>query len=124
MPEPARRKPSRAALLLPALLLLSSCVSQGSRWEIAAAAAALADIGTTGGALANGATEANPVYGKSPSPAQVFTLNAGAYGATWALIRHLDPVNRQRVWRAVTVVRLLATAWNLNQGCVCFKVTW
>lgn len=115
----------RLAALLVLTLFASGCATSGSRWEIAALGAALADIGSTGGGLANGAREANPVYGGSPSAEKMLAINLGVYAGVWSMTRNRDEVIQQRVWRNVTVLRLLVTGWNLSQsGCACFKFTF
>lgn len=112
-----------SALLL--ALALSGCATASSRWELVAAGAALADIGSTGTGLERGGEEANPLYGASPSAGRVLALNVAAYAGTWALVRHQSPRARQRVWRNVTVLRLAVTAWNLSQaGCFCFRFSF
>jgi hypothetical protein len=103
--------------LIIALMLLSGCATASSNWETAAVGAALADIASTGGALSKeGFREANPVYGSQPSAGKMLALNAGVYAGVWALTREINPVERQKVWRAVTILRLLVTGWNLSQN--------
>jgi hypothetical protein len=101
-----------------ALTLLTGCATASSRWETAAVGAALADIASTGGALSKGEQfqEGNPVYGKSPSSGKMLALNAGAYAGVWALTREIAPIERQKVWRAVTILRLLVAGWNLSKS--------
>jgi hypothetical protein len=115
----------RLAALLVITLLASGCATSGSRWELAALGAALADIGSTGGGLANGAREANPIYGQSPSAEKMLAINLGAYAGVWSMTRNRDEVAQQRMWRNVTIIRLLVTGWNLSQsGCACFRFTF
>lgn len=115
----------KLAVLLVILVFTGGCASSGSRWEIAALGAALADIGSTGGGLANGAREANPIYGQSPSSEKMLAINLGVYAGVWSMTRNRDELIQQRVWRNVTVLRLLVTGWNLSQsGCACFKFTF
>ena len=111
--------------LLTLLFILTGCATSTSRWEVVAAGAALADIGSTGAALSRGGEEGNPVYGRSPSFRQMLVLNAAAGAGTWAMTRHLSRHHQQQVWRNVAVLRLLVTAWNLSQsGCACFKFSF
>jgi hypothetical protein len=99
------------------LTLFSGCAATSSRWEHAALGATLADIASTGGAFAKGGfQEANPIYGKNPSSGKMLALNVGVYAGVWAYTHNLDSEERQRVWRNVTLLRLLATAWNLTQN--------
>ena len=115
----------KLAALLVILVFTGGCASSGSRWEIAALGAALADIGSTGGGLANGAREANPIYGQSPSAEKMLAINLGVYTGVWSMTRNRDEVIQQRMWRNVTILRLLVTGWNLSQsGCACFKFTF
>lgn len=115
----------KLAALLVLLVFTGGCASSGSRWEIAALGAALADIGSTGGGLANGAREANPIYGENPSAEKMLAVNLGVYAGVWSMTRNRDEVIQQRMWRNVTIVRLLVTGWNLSQsGCACFKFTF
>lgn len=106
--------------------LLSGCASTSSRWETVAVGAALADIASTGGALEKGGfKEANPIYGSNPSSETMLALNAGVYGGIWALSRDMDPVQRQKMWRTVAIVRLLVAGYNLSQnGCACFSISF
>lgn len=115
----------KLAALLVILVFAGGCATSGSRWEIAALGAALADIGSTGGGLANGAREANPIYGDDPSAEKMLAVNLAVYGGVWSLTRNHDEVRQQRMWRTVTIVRLLVTGWNLSQsGCACFRFTF
>jgi len=115
----------RFAALLVIALSAAGCATVDSRWEVAAMGAAVAEIGSTGGGLANGAEEANPVYGESPSAKKMLAINLGVYAGIWAITQHEDKLIQQKVWRFVTVVRLLVTGWNLSQsGCACFKFTF
>jgi hypothetical protein len=115
----------RLGALLVIALFASGCATSGSKWEIAALGAALADIGSAGGGLANGASEANPVYGESPSAEKMLAINAGIYAGVWSATRNHDELVQQKVWRTVTILRLLVTGWNLSQsGCACFKFTF
>lgn len=115
----------KLAALLVILVFASGCATSSSQWEIAALGAALADIGSTGGGLANGAREANPVYGESPSAEKMLAINLGVYAGVWSMARNRDEVVQQRMWRNVTIIRLLVTGWNLSQsGCACFKFTF
>ena len=115
----------KLAALLGILVFASGCATSGSRWEIAALGAALADIGSTGGGLANGAREANPVYGESPSAETMLAINLGVYAGVWSMTRNHDEAIQQKVWRNVTIIRLLVTGWNLSQSrCACFKFTF
>jgi hypothetical protein len=103
--------------LMTALTLLTGCATANSKWETAAVGAALADIASTGGGLSKGEfQEANPALGKGPSPGKMLALNAGVYAGVWALTREVNPVERQKVWRAVTVLRLLVAGWNLSKN--------
>ena len=115
----------KLAALLVILVFTGGCASSGSRWEIAALGAALADIGSTGGGLANGAREANPIYGQSPSAEKMLAINLGVYAGVWSMTRNRDEAIQQRMWRNVTVLRLLVTGWNLSQSrCACFRFTF
>lgn len=107
-------------------LALSGCATSSSRWELVAAGAALADIGSTGAGLERGGEEANSLlYGSSPSSGRMLAVNAGAYAGMWAMLRHQSPLTRQRAWRNVAVLRLAVTAWNLSQaGCFCFRFSF
>lgn len=103
--------------LLIALTLLSGCATATSNWQSAAVGAALADIASTGAALSkDGFKEGNPVYGESPSSSKMLALNAGVYAGVWALTREMNPVERQKVWRAVTILRVLVAGWNLTRN--------
>lgn len=104
--------------------LLSGCATASSNWETAAMGAALADIASTGAALEDGGfEEANPIYGSNPSAEKMLALNLGVYGGIWALTRNMDEVEKQKMWRAVTILRLVVAGWNLSQnGCACFKL--
>lgn len=107
--------------------LLGGCATASSKWEVAAVGAAVADLASTQAALAKGGfREANPMYGSDrPSAERMLAINAAVYGGVWALTRDLDPVQKQRMWRAVAVLRLLAAGWNMSQnGCACFKVSF
>lgn len=115
----------RLASLLVIALSASGCATSDSRWELAAVGAAVAEIGSTGGGLANGAREANPIYGESPSAEEMLAINLGAYAGIWYMTRNEDKLIQQKVWRTVTIIRLLVTGWNLSQsGCACFKFTF
>jgi hypothetical protein len=97
--------------------LLTGCATANSHWETAAVGTALADIASTGGAMRQGEfQEGNPVYGKNPSSSKMLLLNAGVYAGVWALSRNIDPVERQKLWRTVTVLRMLFAGWNLSQN--------
>lgn len=106
------------------MALLSGCATASSNWETAAMGAALADIASTGGALErDGFKEANPIYGSNPSSEKMVALNLGVYGGIWALTRNMDEVEKQKIWRAVTILRLVVAGWNMSQtGCACFKL--
>lgn len=107
---------STAALMI-LLTFLSGCATSQSRWDTAAVGAALADIASTGGALSQGGfREANPVYGDQPSAEKMLAVNLGAYAGVWALTRNMDPVEQQKVWRMVTILRLVVTGWNMSQN--------
>ncbi|HEX2225338.1 MAG TPA: hypothetical protein VHN15_14150 [Thermoanaerobaculia bacterium] len=112
--------------LLLAGLSTSGCATAESRWEYAAVGAAMADVASTQSALETGGfREANPVYGSDVSAEKMLAINAGLYGGIWALTRNLDPVQQQKIWRTVTIIRLLAAGWNVSQqGCACFKVSF
>lgn len=115
----------KAAALLALLLSTTGCATASSRWELVAASAALADIGSTGAGLEHGGKEANPLYGPDPSVGRVLALNAAAYAGTWAMVRHQSPRTQQQVWRNVAILRLAVTAWNLSQaGCLCFRFSF
>jgi hypothetical protein len=103
------------ALLLIALLG-TGCATAGSRWELAAVGASLADIASTGGAMEQGMKEQNPVYGDSPSSGQMLALNAVILAGVWYLTRNMEDEARQKVWRNVAVIRMAASAWNLSQS--------
>ncbi|HEV8579829.1 MAG TPA: hypothetical protein VGX68_12205 [Thermoanaerobaculia bacterium] len=115
------------AALFVIITMLSGCATAGSRWEVAAVGAAVADLASTQSALgsSNGLQEGNPVMGRQPSAQKMLALNAGLYGGLWLFSRHMPPVQRQKIWRTVTIVRVLAAGWNLSQnGCACFKVSF
>jgi hypothetical protein len=125
-PEKEEDMRNTMALALIAALLSGGCATAKSNWETAAFGAALADIASTGAALEGGnAKEANPIYGSNPSAEKMLALNLGVYGGIWALTRNMDEVQKQRMWRAVTVLRLVVAGWNMSQsGCACFKITF
>lgn len=127
LPE-GKEAPVKQLAIAPLLCALLSvgCATADSRWEMAAVGAAVADLASTRSALENGgAKEANPVYGDDPSAEKMLALNAGLYSGIWAYTRRLDPVQRQKVWRTVTILRLVATGWNISQhGCLCFKISF
>lgn len=96
---------------------LSGCATAESKWQSAAIGAALIDIGSTGGALKQeGFKEANPVFGEQPSVGKMAAINLGVYTGVWALTRKMDPVEKQKMWRNVTILRLLVAGWNLSQN--------
>jgi hypothetical protein len=107
--------------------LSGGCATASSKWEVAAMGAAVADLASTQAALSKGGfREANPMYGSGqPSAEKMLAINAAVYGGVWALTRTLDPVQKQRMWRTVAVLRLLAAGWNVSQnGCACFKASF
>lgn len=60
-----------------------------SKWaQLASLAGHAADAGSTIHALNNGATEANPLYGKHPSPGKVLAIKGGS-AAFQALLQHV-----------------------------------
>jgi hypothetical protein len=105
--------------LLIALSVPTSCATASSHWEAAAVGAALADIASTGGGVDRSQggqfRESNPVYGSNPSSGKMLAVNAGLYAGIWALTREVNPVQRQKVWRAVTILRLLVAGYNVSQ---------
>jgi hypothetical protein len=107
----------RMISLVIVISLLTGCATANSHWETAAVGAALADVASTGGALRQDGQfhEANPIYGKNPSSSKMLLLNVGVYAGVWALSQRIDPVERQKLWRTVTFLRLLATGWNMSQ---------
>lgn len=98
--------------------LLTGCATANSHWETAAVGAALADVASTGGAMRQEGQfqEGNPIYGKHPSSSRMLMLNAGIYAGVWVLSRNVDPVERQKLWRTVTFLRILAAGWNISQS--------
>ena len=102
---------------------LSGCATAESKWQSAAIGAALIDIGSTGGALRQeGFKEANPVFGDRPSVGKMAAVNLGVYTGVWALTRKMDPVDKQKMWRNVTILRLLVASWNFSQNGVSFSI--
>lgn len=111
------------AIMVAAGGTLSGCATAESKWESAAIGAALIDIGSTGGALRQeGYKEANPIFGEQPSVGKMAAINLGAYTGIWALTRKLDPVEKQKMWRNVAILRLLVAGWNLSQNGISFSI--
>ncbi|HYU35278.1 MAG TPA: hypothetical protein VEW48_24255 [Thermoanaerobaculia bacterium] len=113
---------------LTALILISvlfaGCATSGSRWEMAAVGASLADLGSTGGAVEQGMKEQNPLYGSNPSSGQMIAINAVILAGVWYLTRNMEDDARQKVWRNVAVIRMAAAAWNLSQSGGGFKLSF
>ncbi|HEV2856162.1 MAG TPA: hypothetical protein VHC97_25460 [Thermoanaerobaculia bacterium] len=117
------KKMSALVLAVTMVVLQTGCATSASHWEKAAVGAALADIASTGGAMSKpGFKEANPIYGPQPTSGKMLAVNAGVYAGVWALTRDLNPVQRQRLWRTVTVLRLLVVGWNLSKNGYSFSL--
>lgn len=115
----------RLAAFLVVVVALCGCATSQSRWEIAALGAALADIGSTGAGLENGGREVNPVYGENPSVERILAVNLALHAGIFYTSRDADPAARQKIWRNVTILRLLVAGWNLSQSrCACLRFSF
>jgi hypothetical protein len=110
--------PLRTAAGILAILLLVGCAStrnNASAWRSAALATVAADVAITSAALNRGqANEKNPALGQQPG--RILAINVAVLGACWWLSKDWSPQQQAKLWRWLTIIRVPAVAWNVQEA--------